>query len=102
MRGFEADLVILNREATSYDAPLQKSLTRLVQAHTGGQGGARGEIFLLDWNVLPMDDRTLLLACASVVLTGHRGPLQQQLLAATDIPVIPPLVPSVEPQESEP
>ncbi len=67
MQGFEADLVILNREATSYDAPLQKTLTRFVQAHSGDQGGGRGEIFLLDWNVLPLEDRTLLLASGDVV-----------------------------------
>ncbi|HZJ00680.1 MAG TPA: glucoamylase family protein, partial [Gemmatimonadaceae bacterium] len=44
MRGFEADLVILNREATSYDAPLQKTLTRLMQAHSGDEGSGRGQI----------------------------------------------------------
>ena len=101
MQGFEADLVILNREATSYDAPLQKTLTRLVQAHSGDQGGGRGEIFLLDWNVLPLEDRTLLLASGTVVLSAHRGPLQQQLLAAASLPVIPPLIPSIENQQYE-
>src|SRR5688572_27607094 len=101
MRGFEADFVIINREATSYDAPLQKTLTRLVQAHAVEQGSGRGEIFLLDWNVLPTEDRTLLLG-AGVNLSGHRGPLQQQLLAATDHPVIPPLIPSLESSQFDP
>src|SRR4029450_7263612 len=68
----------------------------LVQAHAGDQGGGRGEIFLLDWNVLPLEDRTLLLASGTVVLSAHRGPLQQQLLAAASLPVIPPLIPSIE------
>ena len=100
MRGFEADLVILNREATSYDAPLQKALTRLVQGHAG-EGGGRGQIFLLDWNMLPSEDRALLLA-SGVVLSGHRGPLQQQMLAVTDHPVIAPLVPSLESSQFDP
>ena len=100
MRGFEADLVIINREATSYDAPLQKTLTRLVQAHAG-EGSSRGQIFLLDWNVLPSEDRALLLA-SGVVLSGHRGPLQQQLLAAADHTVIAPLVPSLESPQFDP
>jgi cyclic beta-1,2-glucan synthetase len=100
MRGFEADLVILNREATSYDAPLQKTLTRLVQAHAS-EGSGRGQVFLLDWNVLPSEDRGLLLSCG-VLLSGHRGPLQQQLLAAADHPVIAPLVPSLESSQFDP
>jgi len=100
MRGFEADLVVLNREATSYDAPLQKTLSRLVQAHSG-EGSGRGQVFLLDWNVLPSEDRSLLLSCG-VLLSGHRGPLQQQLLAAADAPVIAPLVPSLESSQFDP
>jgi cyclic beta-1,2-glucan synthetase len=101
MRGFEADLVILNREAMSYDAPLQKTLMRMVQAHAGDQGSGRGEVFLLDWNVLPSEDRSLLLA-SGVLLSGHRGPLQQQLLSASDQPVIAPLMPSLETPQFDP
>ena len=88
MRGLEVDLVIQNQEDGGYQTPLRDLLTRLVQAQAqdtrpGTQGG---KIFLLNWREVPELDRELLLSTAHVVLGGHLGPLQQQLLRSVDSP----------------
>ncbi|MEO5926407.1 MAG: glucoamylase family protein [Bryobacteraceae bacterium] len=86
MLGLEADLVVLNREAPSYDAPLRKNLDRLLHAHGGSPSAERaGGVFVLDWWSLPGDDQNLLLSVARVVLGGHLGPLQQQLLIPSEV-----------------
>ena len=86
MRGLEADLVVLNQEDSGYQTPLKDLLTRLAQAQAqdnrpGAQGG---KIFLLNWRDVCELDRELLLAAARVVLGGHLGPLQQQLLRSVE------------------
>ncbi len=87
MLGMEADVVILNREVPGYDAPLRKNLDRLLHSHGGLHSGDRtGKIYILDWWSLPKEDQTLILATASVVLSGHLGPLQQQLLISSEAP----------------
>jgi cyclic beta-1,2-glucan synthetase len=95
MRGFKADLIILNQESPSYDAPLRTQILRQVEAHAGEAGMDRpGGVFLRDWHSIDEDHRTLIMASASIVLTGTRGSLQQQLMASTEGPPTPPFVPA--------
>ena len=80
MRGFRADLVILNQESSAYDAPLRHQLRHLIDAHSAETGVDKpGGVFLRDWNAIPDTHRNLLLASAGIVLGGNRGSLQQQM-----------------------
>ncbi len=45
-----------------------------------------GGVFLRDWYAIPEDHRHLLLAASFVVLSGARGPLQQQLVSPEERP----------------
>src|SRR5262249_15082154 len=72
LRGFRADLIILNQESSSYDRPLHQQLLRQIEAHspvTDRPGG----VFLRNWHALPAEHRDLILAVSSVVLSGNRG-----------------------------
>ncbi len=85
MRGFRADLVVLNQESPSYDAPLRQQLQRLTEAHSLEAGIDRpGGVFLREWHPMPEDVRNLILASASVVLSANRESLQQQLSGVAD------------------
>jgi cyclic beta-1,2-glucan synthetase len=95
LRGFRCDLIILNQEPPSYDAPLRLEILRQIQAHASDAGVDRpGGIFLRDWQAIPEEYRTLILASASVVLNGNRGSLQQQLVTPTEGLPLPAFVPS--------
>lgn len=89
LRGFRCDLIILNQETASYDRPLNIQLQRQIEAH-GAEGGADksgakpGRVYLRDWNAIPEEHRNLMLAAASVVLSGQRGSLKQQLAGASE------------------
>ena len=86
LRGFQADLVILNQETPSYDRPMRQELERMIEAHSLHTGIDRpGGVFLKDWYSMPAEDATLLLAASSVMLYGGRGSLQQQLSPATEV-----------------
>ena len=85
MRGLRADLVLLNQEPTSYDAPLRGQLQRLIDAHSAETGVDKpGGVFLRDSYSMPDDHRNLLLASSSVVVAGNRGSLQQQLAGVSE------------------
>src|SRR5579871_5956179 len=63
LRGFRADLVILNQEGPSYDQPLRAQIMRHIEAHAADAGMDRpGGVFLRDWNTIDEDHRTLILA----------------------------------------
>lgn len=95
LRGFRADVIILNQEAPSYDAPLRLEIQRQIQAHASDAGTDRpGGVFLRDWHAIPEEHRTLILASASIVLNGNRGSLQQQLVTAAEGLPLPPFVPA--------
>lgn len=95
LRGFRADLIILNQESPSYDAPLRSQIARQIEAHAADAGTDRpGGVFLRDWNALPEDHRTLILAASSIVLNGTRGSLQQQLAATVEGAPVPAFVPT--------
>ena len=86
LRGFRADLVILNQEGASYDRPFHSQLVRQIEAHSADAGIDKpGGIFLREWHSIPEEHRDLLFEAASVVLHGIRGSLQQQLVAAVDV-----------------
>jgi cyclic beta-1,2-glucan synthetase len=100
MRGFRADLVILNQESPSYDRPLRQQLERLIAAHSLHTGTNRpGGVFLKDWYSMPEDDRNLVLAASRVVLYGSRGSLQQQLVPAPELAQPPAFSPTGSTQE---
>ncbi len=85
MRGFRADLVVLNREAPSYELPLRKTMARMIQGYAGDAGiDHPGGVYLRDWHSLAEEQRDFLLGSARVVLQGHRGTLQNQLVGPGD------------------
>ncbi len=94
LRGFRADLIVLNQEGPSYDAPLKAQILRQIQAHASDAGMDRpGGVFLRDWHTIPEEHRTLILASARIVLSGNRGSLQQQLAAGVEGLPLPRFVP---------
>jgi len=93
MRGFHADLVILNQESPSYEQPLHRRLQRQIDAYSQKLGDRQqGAVYLLDWTALPQEHIDLLLAASGAVLGGNRGSLQQQLAIARKSPEPPPFV----------
>ena len=85
MRGFLADLVVLNQESPSYDTPLRQQLQRQIDAHSTETGVNRpGGVFLRDWYPMPEDLRNLILASSSVALSANRESLQQQLTGISE------------------
>ncbi len=107
-RGFMADLVILNQEATSYDRPLNFHLQRILDAFTRDVGTDRpGGVFLRDWSILSDAQRALMLGSSRVVLVGSRGALARQLPAVREpvsgsTPFVPALVTAEEPSRPLP
>jgi cyclic beta-1,2-glucan synthetase len=103
LRGFRADLIIFNQESASYDRPLHQQLLRQIEAHSPAEAaGHPGGVFLLNWYALPNEHRELILAASSVVLSGSRGPLQQQLVAGAENVTPPPFVPAGGQEEPSP
>ncbi len=103
LRGFRADLVILDQESPSYDRPLHQQLLRQIEAHAPPESVNKpGGVYLRDWHALSEDQRNLILAVSSVVLSGNRGPLQQQLATAREAVPPPPFVPSGGQEEPSP
>jgi cyclic beta-1,2-glucan synthetase len=100
LRGFKADLVILNQESATYEAPLRHQLQRQIEAHAADAGLDRpGGVFLRDWHAIPENDRNLMIAAASIVLSGNRGSLQQQLASVVEGLPVPALTPTAEVHE---
>ena len=95
LHGFRADLIVLNQESSSYDRPLYQQLMRLVEAHSPAETVDKpGGVFLRNWHALPNEHRELILAVSSAVLSGSRGPLQQQLMAGGEGISAPPFAAS--------
>jgi cyclic beta-1,2-glucan synthetase len=107
LRGFKADLVILNREPASYDQPLHHQLLRLVEAHSSHTGTDQpGGVFLRKADQMPEEDLNLILTVARVTLGTVRGSLSSQLSYPSreiPLPLPPPLqVKNPEEQPSAP
>ena len=100
LRGFKADLIILNQEEAAYEAPLRHQLQRQIEAHAQDAGMDRpGGVFLRDWYAIPEEHRTLLMATAAMVLSGNRGSLRQQLASVVEGLPVPVLTPKAEIRE---
>jgi cellobiose phosphorylase len=93
LRGFKADLIILNREPANYEQPLQQQLLRLVDAHSLHSGVRKpGGLFLLKADQLTDDDLNLILTVAHVTMGAVRGTLAKQLSSPPEgMPPPPPL-----------
>ena len=92
LRGFKADLVILNREPASYEQPLQEQLRRLVDAHSLQNGVQQpGGLFLLKSDQMPEEDLNLILSAAQATMGAVRGTLAKQLSSPPDGMPPPPL-----------
>lgn len=80
LRGLKTDIVILNKEKTSYEQPLNEHLLRLTQTYAQYSGlNINGGIFLLEADKLPREDLTLIYTVAHAVLVAEKGTLSQQL-----------------------
>ena len=102
VRGFHADLIILNQELPTYERPLHLQLQRQIDAFAREAGpGHAGGIFLLDWHLVPEEHRNLLFAASHVVLSGSRGSLQRQLAGIETLAPARPFVP-LAPHVEEP
>jgi cyclic beta-1,2-glucan synthetase len=95
LRGFRADLIILNQEGASYDRPLHQQIQRQIEAHAPAHTTDRpGGVYLRNWHALPAEHRELILAVSSAVLSGNRGSLQQQLVTGSESPAPPAFTPA--------
>jgi cyclic beta-1,2-glucan synthetase len=80
LRGFRADLVILNQEAAGYDRPLHHQLQRQIDAYSREAGTDRpGGVFLRDSYTVSEEQQLLILEASRAVLSGSRGSLERQL-----------------------
>ena len=105
LRGFKADLVILNREPASYEQPLHQELLRLVEAHSLHTGVQQpGGVFLRKADQLSEEDLNLILTVAQATMGAMRGTLAKQLSSPPEGIVLPPplQIQQGEEQPSEP
>jgi cyclic beta-1,2-glucan synthetase len=83
MKRFDVDLVILNERPPSYDQDLQTTLEALVRANRArpysDAEGARGNVFVLRADQVPVEARRLLQTVARAVLLSRRGTLSEQV-----------------------
>ncbi|HSP70249.1 MAG TPA: glucoamylase family protein [Bryobacteraceae bacterium] len=95
MRGFRADLVILNQEIGGYDRPLHHQLQRQIDAYSRDAGTDRpGGVFLRETSTLTEEQTGLVLAASRAVFSGARGSLERQLRVPGDSPPVEPFVAS--------
>lgn len=81
IKGFVADLVILNNEPHSYGEELEKSIDAVLQMRQyAGVPASGGRIHVLRGKDLSQDDGDLLRATARVVFRSEEGPLADQVL----------------------
>jgi cyclic beta-1,2-glucan glucanotransferase len=100
LRGFHADLIILNQELPSYERPLHLQLQRQIDAYAReASADHAGGVFLLDWHLVPEDHRNLLFAASSAVLSGSRGSLRRQLAGTEALAPVRPFLP--QPAQTE-
>jgi cyclic beta-1,2-glucan glucanotransferase len=80
MKGLPIDLVILNEHPSSYAQGLQEYLLNLIRTSPAqAMMDKPGGVFLRRADLMPEEDRHLLLAVARAVLMGSRGSLVHQL-----------------------
>ncbi len=80
LKGLPIDLVILNEHPSSYAQGLQEYLLNLIRTSPAqAMMDKPGGVFLRRADLMPEEDRHLLLSVARAVLAGSRGTLSQQL-----------------------
>ena len=83
MKQLPVDLVILNEHLASYAHDLQTALEAMVRAcqsrQPSGEATARGAVFILRADLVPVEVRTLLQSAARAVLFSRRGSLFDQV-----------------------
>jgi cyclic beta-1,2-glucan synthetase len=92
-KGVEADLVILNSHAASYQQELQTALETLYQSvpsrHRLGRDNSKGSVYLLRSDLLQPRTLAALPAAARAVFHARRGALAEQIVRLTSrAPVI--------------
>ena len=94
LRGFRADLVILNQEGAGYDRPLHHQLQRQIDAYSREAGTDRpGGVFLRDAFTVSEEQQLLILEASRALLSGSRGSLERQLRGVSENPRGEPFVP---------
>ena len=87
LRGFRADLVILNQEAAGYERPLHHQLQRQIDAYSREAGTDRpGGVFLRDSYTVSEEHQRLILEASRAILSGSRGSLERQLRGISENP----------------
>ncbi len=80
LRGLAADLVVLNEHPTSYQQEVQEALLEAVRSSLSAHLlDNPGGVFVRRVDLMPEEDRVLLLTVARAVLVGGRGTLGQQI-----------------------
>ncbi len=98
-RGFQADLVILNQQASAYHSELYDLILRRVHQVNADQWlNQRGGIFVRYADQITAEEQILLKAAARVYLHASQGTLTQQVLVeplpVLDLPYLAPTQPS--------
>lgn len=88
LKQLAVDLVILNERSTSYSQELQNVLEAAVRTSQSRphpeDEGARGRVFVLRADLVPLEARNLLRTAARAVLLSRRGSLSEQLRRLED------------------
>ncbi len=91
LNGLAIDLVILNEHVSGYAQGFQDYLLNLIRTSAAQAFVDRpGGVFLRRADLMPDEDRTLILTVARVVLSGQRGGLAQQLHRRRPEVIVPP------------
>ncbi|MFA6669937.1 MAG: glucoamylase family protein [Bacillota bacterium] len=79
-KGLPADLVILNRDGSSYLQPLQELVNEIVLSSNGRDVIDKpGGVHILNSGIMPEEDIVLIHAAARIILKGGEGPIDVQL-----------------------
>ncbi len=80
LKGLRADVVVLNEHSSTYREETHEQLAQLLASGPwSAWQGQPGGVFLLQGDAIAEPERILLEAVAQAVLSGDRGPLEQQL-----------------------
>lgn len=89
LKGFAADVVILNEKSSSYVQDLQGALEDLVRTSRPSSPGrtAAGGVYIVRADLAPRETLALLMSVARVVLVAEHGSLVEQLDRAVEVAV---------------
>lgn len=79
-KGLRVDLVLLNKDESSYLQPLQELLRETVlMSHARDVQERSGGVFIRNARLMPPEDLVLLYTAARVVIEGEQGPVAAQI-----------------------